>query len=254
VPCIDTDIENSAHRNAFDFSSLTFRWRQGGCSEVARCRPHHDKIPHVRPAGVGHSTASCVVTPLSQHRSGRMREKDRSVESQNLVNVAFEIDTPDMNWDSMNLVEKCVKSPEDRIAPVFPGAFDVYDDQPVSDAGFVDEVKGRSSFANEGTRHCRDHSPVDRCETPAAVAEDQMNMDRPLSHDAKQNCENVRDLLSSILAMTPPPSANKQADVVVLALDTPMSDYGLTYRERAIKNGRSRIPLLRSLPTTTEVT
>jgi hypothetical protein len=172
-------------------------------------------------------------TPLSRHPVDRLRYDD----SEGVAGVPFEIDTPEVNWDSVNRQQPAA---EGRFKPAIVQAPEVLDDQRAAGEGPINQSGDESSSANVGSTasRCRHPGTVDTHHVDTTVTDDPAS---PLNADPKQDCDNVRDVLSSILAMTPPPSGVERASMVILAEDTPLADYGLTYRERALKNARLRL-------------
>lgn len=137
----------------------------------------------------------------------------------------LEIDTPDMDWDDLNPADISCHTAGVQICQRRLSVVEL-------DSGVVSrEIR------------CVTLKTFPVCEkVPNPVLADYggvLNQDSSCHQESDDNSAKVRDLLSSILAMTPPPSYN--IDSAVLANDTPVSDYELTYRQRALRNGRVRM-------------
>jgi hypothetical protein len=152
------------------------------------------------------STVLSANQPVEFEAFGNAFPENCLTESQAHTVAQLEIDTPDMDWIASDHGKEC------------PG--NQHGDSRLTDfllKSALDERQKASEVVKFGANN-RSLKGV----------------------ESKNPCRSVIDLLSSVLAMTPPPSVEADRISTVLAVDTPVSDYGLSYRQRALRRARFR--------------
>ena len=196
-----------------------------GNSDTASCRnvspPSGELVPTETSFNKAHSLTLC---------------------SQNIA-TNFDIDTPDMDWNDV-----MKNFPTDINTPVANGdarnfrssekASTNYHGTHLSVGGSFQSCRElRSGHFSHATESGNDDNLTVR--TGSGCNSCEKNTDRSVCI-----CSNVRNMLSSVLALTPPPSADRDKCAKVLVYDTPTAEYDFSYRKRMLHKTR----LLRQFP------
>jgi len=193
----------------------------------SKFRTVENNLPKHRTLSAENSSVCAAATTVTLAPVAQSEMAPFMTESQVVTCVQFEVDTPDIDWEDLNRIERCCKSSSMRVIGTDLSKSSDASRSPVED--FKADQRRRDLLAGEV-------SPAQH-----SVSND-FNQSSSSTHcradNKRKQCNSVQDILSSLLAMTPPPSSGQDTSDTILVFDTPVSDYGLSYRQRALRNGQ----------------